>query len=261
VRKAIHELIKYRELLYMIAWRDVHIKYKQSVMGIMWAILMPMIVVSAGMLVKFGMSLLSGKPMNMSDFASVSVRAVPWAFFVASVRFSTNSLVGNSNLVTKIYFPRTVFPIASVLSQLFDFAVASALLVVVLAFTGVGLTVHLLWVPLLLIILVSFTMSIGVLLSAANLFYRDVKYLVEVVLTFAIFVTPVFYDVSLFGKWGRILLFNPVASILEGLNACVVLHHTPQLNWVSYSAAVSFVLLILAFGVFRKLEWQFAERI
>jgi len=258
---SIRELIKYRELLYIIAWRDIHIKYKQSVMGIMWAVLMPIIVVSAGMLVKYGMSLLSGKPMDVSDFATVSIKAVPWSFFVSSIRFSTNSLVGNSNLVTKIYFPRVIFPIASVLSQLFDFAVASCLLVVILGFMRVGVSALLLWVPVLLAILVLFALSIAILLSAANLFYRDVKYLVEVILTFAIFITPVFYDVSLFGKWSRLLMLNPVAPILEGLSASVVYHCVPEVNWILYSAVVSVCLYGLAFAFFRKMEWLFAERI
>jgi ABC-type polysaccharide/polyol phosphate export permease len=259
--EAIRELIKYRELLYMIAWRDIHIKYKQSVMGVMWAIFMPMLIVLTGVLVKYGASLLSGKPMDVSDIAGVSVKSVPWAFFVASVRFSTNSLVGNSNLVTKIYFPRAVFPVAAVCSQFFDFAIASCLLMVILFIVRVGLSANMLWVPLLLFLLVLLATGIGVLLSAANLFYRDVKYLVEVVLTFAIFITPVFYDVSMFGKWGRLLMLNPVAPILEGLNACVVRHASPNLEWLSYSAVFSLSLIVFAFAFFRKLEWLFAERI
>lgn len=245
----------------MIAWRDIHIKYKQSIMGIMWAIFMPMIVVAAGMLVRYGVSLFSGQPMNFSDFASVSVRAVPWAFFVASVRFSTNSLVGNSNLVTKIYFPKVIFPIAAVFSQLFDFAIASLLLLIVFSIMGLGISVYLLWLPLLLAILMLLVTGIGILLSAANLFFRDVKYLVEVVLTFAIFVTPVFYEVSLFGKWANILLLNPVAPILEGLSAVVVGHRDPQSIWILYSALFSIGISLIGLTFFRRMESLFAERI
>jgi ABC-type polysaccharide/polyol phosphate export permease len=245
----------------MIAWRDIHIKYKQTMMGVMWAIFMPMITVSAGILVKYGVSLLSGKPLDMSDIAGVTVKSVPWAFFVASVRFSTNSLVGNSNLVTKIYFPRAVFPVAAVCSQFFDFAIASCLLMIMLTIVHVGLSVDLLWVPLLLLLLVLLVTGIGILLSAANLFYRDVKYLVEVVLTFAIFVTPVFYDVSMFGKWSRLLMLNPVAPILEGLNSCIVHHKSPQLGWLCYSTVFCILLSVFALVIFRKIERLFAERI
>ncbi len=259
--KSIRELIKYRELLYMIAWRDVRIKYKQSVMGVMWALFMPLIVVSAGMLVRYGLSLYSNKPIVFSDIAAVSVKAVPWAFFVSSLRFSTSSLVGNSNLVAKIYFPKAVFPIASILSQLFDFTIASCLLIIILSVMKIGVSVYLLWVPFLLFLLVLLAAGVGILLSAANLFYRDVKYLVEVILTFAIFFTPVFYDVSMFGKSADFLLLNPVAPILEGLSSCVVHHQIPQIKWVLYSMFVSVSLFISAFPFFRKLEPLFAERI
>ena len=102
----IGELIKSRELLYMITWRDIHIKYKQSIMGFMWAILMPMFIILTGVLVRLVMAKLSGGPLNITQIASVSVKAVPWAFFISSIRFATNSLTGNSNLVTKIYFPK-----------------------------------------------------------------------------------------------------------------------------------------------------------
>ena len=245
----------------MIVWRDIRVKYKQSIMGVMWAVFMPIIVVSAGLLVKYGISLLSGKPVGVSDFAAISIKSVPWAFFVSSVRFSTNSLVGNANLVSKIYFPRAVFPIASVFSQLFDFLIAAFLLIIVLGFLRIGLSIHFLWVPVLLALLFVFTMSIGILFSAANLFFRDVKYLVEVILTFAIFVTPVFYDVSLFGKWADLLLLNPVAPILEGLTATVIYHHSPQVNWILYSTAVTLVLTLFAVAFFRRAESLFAERI
>jgi lipopolysaccharide transport system permease protein len=259
--ESIRELVKYRGLLYMIVWRDIRIKYKQSIMGITWAVFMPVIIVSAGMLVRFGFSLLSNKPIQISDFAAVSVKSVPWAFFVSSIRFASNSLIGNGSLVTKIYFPRVVFPVASVFSQLFDFAIASGILLIILTFMQVGYGLTLLWIPVLFLLLVLLAAGIGIFLSAANLFFRDVKYLVEVILTFAIFVTPVFYEVSLFGKWAKILMFNPVAPILEGLSSCIVHHQVPGILWILYSAGISVLVFVLAFAAFRKLEPLFAERI
>lgn len=257
----VRELIRYRELLYMIVWRDIRIKYKQSIMGIMWAIFMPIIIVSASMLVRFGFSLLSNKPLQITDFAAVSVKAVPWAFFVSSVRFASNSLIGNANLVTKIYFPRTVFPVASILSQLFDFTIASGLLLILLLAMQTGFSIVLVWVPVFIILLVLFTTGVGTILAAANLFFRDVKYLVEVILTFAIFVTPVFYETSFFGKWARILMLNPIAPILEGLSSAIVRQQAPAVPWILYSGVVSVGIFLLAFAAFRKLEPLFAERI
>jgi ABC-type polysaccharide/polyol phosphate export permease len=259
--ESIGEIIKYGDLLYMMVWRDIRIKYKQSVIGIMWAVFMPMVIVGTGILVRYGFALASHAPVDFNDLAAVSVKAVPWAFFVSTIRFSTGSLVGNPNLVTKIYFPKIIFPISSMFSQMFDLAIASGLLAVVLAFMRIGLSVHLLWVPILLALLVLCATGMGILLSAANLFYRDVKYLVEVVVTFAIFFTPVFYDVSMFGKWAYIFLLNPLAPILEGIAACVVHHRMPQIEWILYSAAASLAIFACAFAFFTKLEPLFAERI
>ena len=259
--ESIGEIIKYGDLLYMMVWRDIRIKYKQSVIGIMWAVFMPMVIVGTGILVRYGFALASHAPVDFNDLAAVSVKAVPWAFFVSTIRFSTGSLVGNPNLVTKIYFPKIIFPISSMFSQMFDLAIASGLLALVLAFMRIGLSVHLLWVPILLALLVLCATGMGILLSAANLFYRDVKYLVEVVVTFAIFFTPVFYDVSMCGKWAYVFLLNPLAPILEGIAACVVHHRMPQIEWILYSAAASLAIFACAFAFFTKLEPLFAERI
>lgn len=255
------EIAQYRDLLYMLAWRDIAVKYKQSIMGFMWAILMPLLIVLAGVLVRHAFSRLSGEPVTYRDIAEVSVKAVPWAFFVASLRFSTQSLIANSNLVTKIYFPRELFPLAAIISQLFDLAVASVALVVLLAVAGIGVSIQLLWVPLLIAVLVAQALALGFLFSALALFFRDVKYLVEVILTFGIFFTPVFYNVELLGDLAPVLMLNPVAPILEGLGACIVHQQTPPLDWLAYSAAVSLAALGLSYKTFRALEPSFAEYI
>jgi lipopolysaccharide transport system permease protein len=255
------ELIKYRELLYMITWRDIHIKYKQSVMGFMWAILMPMFIIAVGILVRFGIAKFSGKPLEMEQIVTVSVKSIPWAFFISSVTFATSCLVGNVNLVTKIYFPKEIFPLSAVLSNLFDFIVASCALFVFLAFIRIGVSLYLLWVLPLLLILILFAMALGLFLSAANLFFRDVKYLVNVITNFAIFFTPVFYDSRLAGKWEWLLMLNPVAPLLEGLNSCIVLHSSPNGYWIFYSAFVSVLGFYFALTFFKDLEAKFAEYI
>ena len=255
------ELIQYRNLLWMLTWRDVKIRYKQTVMGFLWAIFMPMLIVSAGLLVKKGFSIVSGKPMDMSEIASVSVKSLPYSFFIASIRFATNSLISNTNLVTKIYFPREVFPVAAVLANLFDFLLASVLLAVILAVAGFQVDAHILWVPLLVLLLILFTTALGLMLACANLFFRDVKYIVEVLVTFAIFFTPVFYDASLFGKWAPILLLTPVGAILESINNVVILHRPPDAFWLLYSSLWSVGGLFLFWSMFHKLEFLFAEKI
>src|SRR5262245_25749250 len=116
----IRELFHHQLLLYMFTLRDIKVKYKQSVMGILWAVLMPLVIVGAGLIVRFAFARLSGKPLALLDLTTVAVKAAPWAFFVSALRFGTNSLVANEDLVTKIYMPRLVFPLAAVGSQLFD---------------------------------------------------------------------------------------------------------------------------------------------
>lgn len=255
------ELVTRRELLLMLAWRDITIKYKQSVMGFLWAVLMPFVIVSAGVLVRTGFSYLSGTPLQFTDVAAVSVKAVPWAFVVAAVRFATSSLISNASLVTKIYFPREVFPIAATGAQLLDLAVATVPVGIILAIAGVGVSWTLAWVPVLVVLLLLLTTGLGIALSAASLFFRDVKYLVEVFLTFAIFFTPVFYDTSMFGKWAPVLLLNPFAPLLEGLASVVVHHSAPPLGWVAYSAAWAVGGTVVALVIFKRLEPRFAESI
>jgi lipopolysaccharide transport system permease protein len=255
------ELMKYRELLFMITWRDIHIKYKQSVMGFMWAILMPMLIIAVGVLVRFGIAKFSGQPMEIKQILTVSVKAIPWAFFISSINFATNCLVGNVNLVTKIYFPKEIFPLSSVMSNLFDFMVASGALLVLLSVLRIGVSIYLVWVLPLLLVLILLAMALGIFLSAANLFFRDVKYLVSVITNFAIFFTPVFYDSHLAGKWEWLLMLNPVAPILEGLNSSIVLHTSPNGYWFLYSAFVSALGFYFALKFFKNLEAKFAENI
>src|SRR5262249_27313876 len=159
-------------------------------------------ITSAGVLVKSGLAHVNHRAVRMDEIMSVMIKALPWSFFVASIRFSTSCLTNNADLVTKIAFPRAVFPLSAVASQLFDFGVARFVVIIVFIVGGVGVSWNLLWVPFLLLLMVGFTASLALLLSAANLFFRDVKYIVEVGLTFAIFFTPVFYDVDMFGSLG-----------------------------------------------------------
>jgi ABC-type polysaccharide/polyol phosphate export permease len=257
----IQELVEYRHLLLILTWRDIKIRYKQSLMGFLWAIFMPMLIVAAGIIVKKGISIFSGQPMRFDDIASVSVKALPWSFFIGTIRFSTNSLVANRALVTKIYFPREVFPLASVLASLFDFTIASIALIAILGFMGIGISFQILWIPPLLLFLVLFSAGLGLLLSCANLFFRDVKYIVDVILTFAIFITPVFYEASMFGNWETLILMNPVGAILECVNTVVVLHRPPNYFWMSYAASWGIGLFLFSWNVFHHLEYSFAENI
>ena len=255
------DITTHRDLLRALIPKDIRVRYKHSVMGFFWALLMPILIVLSGLVVREGYSIWAGRKLQMTDLLSVMIKSVPWAFFVAALRFSTNSLVGNANLVTKIYFPREIFPIASVIANLFDSSIAAAVVTLVAVICGVGASVQLLWLPLIVVAILTLTAGLGLVLSCANLFFRDIKYLVEVALTFGIFFTPVFYEARSFGKWGPVLLLNPLGSLLEGLNDVVVLHRSPNPGWVLYGCAFAAFSLIIGARIFDKAEPLFAERI
>jgi lipopolysaccharide transport system permease protein len=260
--------------------RDVRIRYKQALMGFGWAVLMPVLIVGAGLLIKYAMTQMAGTGLGAGNFAGLAVKALGWAFFVGAVGFATPSLSSNLNLVTKIYFPREVLPLSAVLTQGFDSLIgATAVAAAVFLFLGVGLSAQLAWVVPLLLMLVLLTAGACLFLSCANLFFRDVRYIVQVFLTFGIFFTPVFYDVENLGPAGAgWMMLNPVAVLLEGLRLAVVQHHDLlhcltvttaagrevvvwQPWYLLYDAAWSVGGCLLAWLLFHKLEFVYAEYI
>ena len=245
----------------MIAYRDIKVRYKQSIMGLMWAILMPVLIVLSGVAVRYAFAVASHTPLKTADIASVAVKSLPWAFLVSSVRFACLSLINNKDLVTKIYFPKEIFPMAAVMACLFDFFVASGALMVYLLVIQIGWGLYLIWTPVLLLTMVFMATGVGMIVSAACLFLRDVKFIVEVLLTFGIFFTPVFYEVGMFGNKGKWLLLNPVAPILDGFSACVARHQSPNLPWLAYSFGFALVALLAGYVFFKHLEPAFAESI
>lgn len=255
------EIMKYRDLLLMLTFRDIKVRYKQAAMGFVWALFMPMMAVLAGIIVKKAISFVSGKPMDLAGIVSISVKVLPWTFFISTIKFAVQSLVGNKNLVTKVYFPREVLPLSCVLAGLFDFMIASLALSVFLAIMHIGVSVYLLLLPVIIVSLILFTAGLGLILSSANLFYRDIKYIVEVILMFGIFFTPVFFDASMFGQWKVFLMLNPMGSILESINSVVVLHAMPEIDWFLYAIVTSVATFVLGMKIFHRSEPLFAESI
>jgi ABC-type polysaccharide/polyol phosphate export permease len=250
-----------RDLLFVLTARDIKIKYKQSAMGLLWAVLMPAIIVGAGLLVRVVMSKLSGVPPSPDNLASIAVKALPWAFFVSAIRFATVSLTSNSSLVTKINCPRIAFPVSAVLSALFDLVIATIPLIAVLVWVGITPSFALAWVPVLVLLLILLVSGLGIALAAANLFFRDVKYIVEVALTFAIFFTPVLYEAEMLGDLQFWVLLNPIAPLLEGMRSVIVLKTAPDMYWLLYSAIFSILAFAGGWYMFRKLEPAFADSV
>ncbi len=226
LREIVAELKSSGDIIHQLTLRDIRIRYKQAAFGFAWALLLPMSVVLAGMAVRVAFAYISGRHIQATAIAGMALKSVPWGFFVGCLNTATPSLVSNKALVTKIYFPREVLPLGAILAQTFDSSIAIALVTLVVPFLGVTASLQLLWVPVLLATLWTLSLALGLFLSCSNLFFRDVKYLVQVFVTFGIFVTPVILDAAMFGpKGARILMFNPVGAILEGIRLSVVEHH------------------------------------
>jgi lipopolysaccharide transport system permease protein len=267
------EYFVYRELLQQFALRDIRVRYKQAVMGFGWALFMPILIVLSGLIVRYAMAELSGTDLSRGDLAGIAVKALPWSFFASSIGFANGVLIGNSNLVTKIYFPREVLPIGSVAAQAFDSAIGLLALAVVMPFLGAQLSAALLWVPVLLLMLIAITSAAALFLSAANLFFRDVKYIVQVVLTFGIFFTPVFFEPVMFGPTGSwIIMLNPLTPVLEGLRLAIVEGNGLWQTTIDANGALEWSPWVLIYGgtwavfgllgasiLFHRLERYFAE--
>jgi lipopolysaccharide transport system permease protein len=261
MKTELQELYKYRELLYMLTYRDIRVRYKQSIMGFLWAVLMPVLIVLSGVVVRFAYAIAAHASLQKADVAAVAVKSLPWAFLVSSIRFACLSLTNNRELVTKIYFPKEIFPIAAILASLFDLLVASSALTIFLVLLRIGWSEYLAWAPLLMLTIVLIATGIGMAVSAASLYFRDVKFIVEVFLTFGIFFTPVFFDVSMFGSKGKWLLLNPISPLLDGLGASVARHQSPSLPWLAYSLIFALFTLAGGYVFFKHLEPGFAESI
>jgi lipopolysaccharide transport system permease protein len=278
-REILRDLVIYRELMYEFTRRDIRIRYKQAVMGFGWAIFMPVLIVASGVLVRFAMGQVSNSSVGSADIAGIAVKGIAWAFFVGTITFATSTLTTNHNLISKVYFPREVLPLSALLAQSFDTAIGLTALLVLLPFLGVSLQWSMLWVPVLLGLLFLFTAGATLFLSCANLFFRDVKYIVQVLLTFGIFFTPVFYEPAMMGPKGAVYMqLNPLTPILEGIRLSVVEGHnllvpltqltragTEAVAWnpwmLAYSAAWAIVGVLAASLLFHRSEPAFAENV
>ena len=251
------ELWQYRELLYFLVWRDVKVRYKQTALGAAWAVIQPlfmMLVFSLffGRLAKLPSD---GIPYPLFTFAAL----LPWQLFAHALTESSNSLVANERLITKVYFPRLVVPIAAVLGGLVDFAIAFALLLGLMGWYGVVPGIQVLALPLLLLLAVMTALSVGLWLSALNVKYRDVRYTINFLIQFWLFATPVAYPSSIVPeRWRALYGLNPMAGVVEGFRWALFGTEPPR-AMLAVSALVVLFLLVGGLYYFRRMEQQFAD--
>jgi lipopolysaccharide transport system permease protein len=252
-------LWKYRELLYFLTWRDVKVRYKQTALGALWAILQPLLTMLIftlffGNLAGIG-NRTEGIPYPIFAYAGLLI----WTFFANAITNSGNSLVGSSQLITKIYFPRMIIPGAAVGAGLVDFSIAFVILVGLMAYYKIALTWSLLMTPVIVVLATLLALGVGMWFSALNVKYRDIRYALPFLVQLWMFVSAVIYPTSMVGGRLRILLkLNPVTGLVENFRAALF---GREFDWtaLAVSALMTFAMLVFSAYTFRRMERTFAD--
>jgi lipopolysaccharide transport system permease protein len=252
------ELWQYRELLYFLIWRDIKVRYKQTALGAAWAIIQPVMtmVVFSLFFGKLGKIPSDGVPYPIFSFAAL----VPWTFFANGLTQSSNSLVGSSNLITKVYFPRLAIPMGTVLSGLLDFILAFIVLLAMMLYYGITPTLNTLWLPMFLLLAVVTSLGVGLWLSALNVEYRDVRYVVPFLTQFWMLATPIAYPSSLLHQpWRTIYGLNPMVGVVEGFRWALLGTRMSPGPMIVASSLAAVVILVSGAFYFRRMEKTFAD--
>jgi lipopolysaccharide transport system permease protein len=254
----LHDLWEYRELLYFLAWRDIKVRYKQTVLGAAWAIIQPfstMVVFSIffGRLAKMPSD---GIPYPIFAYCAL----LPWSYFAGALDRAGNSLVGSANLVTKVYLPRLVLPLSATMAGLLDFAIAFVVLIAMMIFYGITPTSAVWTLPFFLLLALATSLGVGLWLSALNVQYRDVRYTIPFLTQFWLFASPVAYPSSLVPEQWRVLYgLNPMAGVIEGFRWALLGKGSGPGPMLAVSVLVTVVLLVSGAYYFRRMEKTFAD--
>ena len=254
----LRDLWEYRELLYFLTWRDVKVRYKQTVLGAAWAVIQPFFTMVA-FSVFFGK--LAKMPSDDMPYPIFSYAAlVPWTFFANGLSESSTSLVASANLIKKVYFPRLVVPLSSVISGAVDFVLAFVVLLGMMLYFGIVPTWNMVWLPLLLLLALVTSLGVGLWLTAMNVQFRDVRYAVPFLVQAWMFATPIAYPSSLLDEpWRTLYGINPMAGVVEGFRWALLGTETAPGPIVLVSALVALGLLVSGAFYFRRMEKTFAD--
>jgi lipopolysaccharide transport system permease protein len=257
----LRDLWLYRELVYFLTWRDLKVRYKQSVLGVFWAVLKPfmnMIVFSIffGSLAKMPSD---GVPYPLFYF----VGSLPWALFGDSLSVASKSMVSHGNMISKIYFPRLIVPLSAVMASVVDFLISFVILIGLMLYYHYAPTIYALWLPLLMVLALITSLGVGFWTSALMVRYRDVGYILPFITNIWMFITPVLYSASMIpAKWKVLYSLNPMTGVVEGFRE-VLLGTPPALSpWLmALSVVISIIMFISGMFYFRRMEKQFADMI
>lgn len=253
-----HELWEYRELIYFFVWRDIKVRYKQTAIGAAWVVLQPFL-----MMLVF--SLFFGKLANIgSDGLPYPIfyysALLPWMYFAGALQNSTNTIVENQRLITKVYFPRLALPLSSVLSGLVDFGVSFWMFVALMIYYGIRPTAAIFWFPAFLLLAILTALGVGLWLSAMNAIYRDVRYVMPFLIQFWLFASPVVYPSSRVPeKWRWLYGLNPMAGVIEGFRWSLTGHGNPPGHLLFISSIMVVIVLLSGAAYFQKMETTMAD--
>ena len=254
---SVRDLWAYRELLFFLTWRDVKVRYKQTALGAAWAILQPvfMMIIFTIFFGRVAGVDSAGVPYPLFALAGL----VPWTFFSNAITASGNSLVGSANLITKVYFPRLIVPAAAMLAGLVDFLLAFAVLCLLMLYYRVGLTLNILFLPVLVLMTALFSLAVGTWMAALNVKYRDVRFALPFLIQLWLFVSSVIFpSTSIPQKWRWLLMLNPMSGIIEGYRSTLL---GLPFDWpaLGIAAALTIVSLLYAIYSFGRVERSFAD--
>lgn len=256
----LRELWAYRELIYFLTWRDVKVRYKQTAIGVAWAVIQPlaMVLVFTLFFGRLAEGWSAGAPYPLFVYAAL----LPWQLFSRTLTESTTSLVANQGLISRVYFPRVIVPLASTLSALVDFGVAAVLFIGMMLFYGITPPLSVVWLPVFVLLMLVTAVGVGLWLSALNVEYRDVAYTVPFLTQFWLFVTPVFYPISLVPEqWRALYGLNPMVGVVEGFRWALLGVGEGPSPTLAVSALVAVAGFVSGLVWFRQRERTFADTV
>ena len=257
---AFGEIWAYRELLGMLAWRDVSVRYKQSVAGIGWAVFQPLMTMVIFTIIfgKFAKLPSDGLPYPVFAYCAL----LPWNYFSQSLTGSSDSIVGSSYLITKVYFPRLILPLGKVTSGLIDFGVAFVILLGMMAWYGIAPTAGILLLPVFMLVAMLTALGVGLWFTALNVKYRDVRFIVPYIAQFWLFASPVAYSTSLVPeKWRWLYGLNPMVGVIEGFRWALLGKAAPDFGMMLASFGAVCLVLVTGLYYFRRMEETFADNV
>ncbi len=255
------DLFRFRELFYILSWRDIKVRYRQTVLGFAWAIVRPLLTMIIFSFIFSRVAKLNadnGVPYPLFVLTAL----LPWQFFATSLSEASQSLVGNTNLITKVYFPRLIIPASSVITGLVDFLISFCLLVGMMVYYQFVPSAHIFYLPLFLIFVFLLSFGVGIYLTALNVKYRDFRYIIPFIVQFGLYVSPVGFSSSVVpAEYKTLFMLNPLVGIIDGFRWCVL--GSGEFPVLSLSITGGIMVLALLFGVwyFRKTERSFADNI